>query len=329
MMGFMTTDEPCSIAVDFGGTSIKMGVTRGDKILKLAERISTTAYATPEAIIEEMIRTAKGLMEEFPSACVIGLGLPGWCDFRNGILYQLTNVEVWKTVVPIREMMENALGLPVVLDNDANCMAYAEWKLGAGRGMESLVCLTMGTGIGGGLIVNNRMVRGKRVSAAELGQTSIDYRGRKGPFGNRGAIEEYIGNNELAADAAARYAKAGIFKDVSECNPKALEDAARAGCSIALSIWDDCAAKLACLMMNMMYAFVPEAFVIGGGVAKAGDLLMVPLKKHLNEQLFFLHREELVILPAHFGAEAGIIGAGAMAMDEFNGKGELKYFSKP
>lgn len=328
MMESMTINEPCAIAVDFGGTSIKMGVTRGDKILKEAERIPTQIYATPEAIIEEMIRTAKGLIAEFPTACVIGLGMPGWCDYHNRVLFQLTNVDVWKTIVPIREMMERELGLPVVLDNDANCMAYAEWKLGAGKGMQSLVCLTMGTGIGGGLIIHNRMVRGKRVSAAELGQTSIDYRGRKGPFGNRGAIEEYIGNNELAADAVVRYAEAGISKEVSECNPKALEDAARAGCPIALSIWDDCAAKLACLMMNMMYAFVPEAFVIGGGVAKAGDLLMVPLKKHLNEQLFYLHRDELLILPAHFGAEAGIIGAGAMAMDEFNGKGELDCFKK-
>ncbi|MEG1258043.1 MAG: ROK family protein, partial [Akkermansia sp.] len=83
-----------------------------------------------------------------------------------------------------------------------------------------------------------------------------------------------------------------------------------------------------CLMMNLMYAFVPEAFIIGGGVAKAGELLFEPLRRHLDEQLFFLHQEELLILPAYFGTESGLIGAGAMALDELQGKGELKFFKK-
>ncbi|MEG0587940.1 MAG: ROK family protein [Akkermansia sp.] len=328
MIALMMFDEPCAIAVDFGGTSIKMGVTCGERILKEAERIPTPNFSSPEAMIAEMIKTARALKSEFPSACVIGLGLPGWCDYQKRVVYQLTNVDVWNEVVPIREMMEEALQLPVILDNDGNCMAYAEWKMGAGKNLQSIVCMTMGTGLGGGMIINDRMVRGKRVSAAELGMTSIDYRGRKGPFGNKGAIEEYIGNNELAADAVARYAEAGIVKNVSECNPRALEDAARAGCPIAGLIWDDCAAKLACLMMNLMYTFVPEAFIIGGGVAKAGELLFEPLRRHLDEQLFFLHQEELLILPAYFGSESGLIGAGAMALDEVQGKGELKYFKK-
>lgn len=113
------------------------------------------------------------------------MGMPGWCDYYRGTLYQLTNVRVWDHEVPVKELMEQALGLPVVLDNDANCMAYAEWKLGAGRGMSSLVCLTMGTGIGGGIVVNDRILRGKRLSTGELGQTSIHYQGKPGPFGNR------------------------------------------------------------------------------------------------------------------------------------------------
>ncbi len=89
----------------------------------------------------------------------MGMGMPGWCDYQRGVLYQLTNVRVWDREIPVKEMMEQALGLPVVLDNDANCMAYAEWKMGAGRGMSSLVCLTMGTGIGGGIVVHDRMLR--------------------------------------------------------------------------------------------------------------------------------------------------------------------------
>ena len=322
----MSFSEPCALAVDFGGTSIKMGVTAGDRILATADRIPTAMFESPQAIIDAMIASARTLRGQFPSACVMGMGMPGWCDYQRGVLYQLTNVRVWDREIPVKEMMEQALGLPVVLDNDANCMAYAEWKMGAGRGMSSLVCLTMGTGIGGGIVVHDRMLRGRRLSAAELGQTSIHYQGKTGPFGSRGAIEEYIGNNELAAEAVKRYAGAGIVKTVNECTPRHLDEAARSGCPIALQLWEDTAEMLGCLIMNLMYTLVPDAFIIGGGVAKAGDLLMKPLLENLRKQLFPLLMEDLKILPARFGAEAGLLGAGAMAMDEFMGMGILERF---
>lgn len=324
----MSFSKPCALAVDFGGTSIKMGVTAGDRILATADRIPTAMFESPQAIIDAMISTALALREQFPTACVMGMGMPGWCDYYQGVLYQLTNVRVWDHEVPVREMMERAVGLPVVLDNDANCMAYAEWKMGAGRGMSSLVCLTMGTGIGGGIILQDRILRGRRLSAAELGQTSIHYQGKTGPFGNRGAIEEYIGNNELAVEAVRRYAGAGVVKTVDECTPRDLDLAAQGGCPIATQLWEDTAEMLACLIMNLMYTLVPDAFIIGGGVAKAGDLLMKPLLSHLKSQLFHLHMKELNILPARFGSEAGLLGAGAMAMDEFRGEGILERFKR-
>ena len=108
------------------------------------------------------------------------------------------------------------------------------------------------------------MLRGRRLSAAELGQTSIHYQGKTGPFGSRGAIEEYIGNNELAAEAVKRYAGAGIIKTVDECTPRHLDEAARSGCPIALQLWEDTAEMLGCLIMNLMYTLVPDAFIIGG-----------------------------------------------------------------
>lgn len=304
-----------AIAVDFGGTSIKIGVTCGGEVVQKAEPLPTPVYRSPEEIIEAMCRTMKGLLASHPDAVAVGLGMPGWVDFHRGVLYQLTNVPVWNHEVPVREVMQQVLGLPVVLDNDANCMGYAEWKLGAGRGMESLVCLTLGTGLGGAIVLHDRMLRGRRVSAAELGQTSIHYGGRVGPFGNRGAIEEYIGNNEMAADAVERYAAAGRKCGLSDCTPLKLELAARAGDPIAQQIYLDFAEKLACLIMNMMYAVVPEAFIIGGGVAKAKELLFEPLRARLKEQLFHVHFDCLRLLPAAFGSDSGLIGAGLMAAD--------------
>ena len=307
--------EQLAIAVDFGGTSIKIGVTRGAELVDKAEPLPTPAYDSPEAIMAAMCATMKELQRRHPQVVAVGLGMPGWVDFYRGVLYQLTNVPVWNHQVPVREVMEKELQLPVVLDNDANCMGYAEWKLGAGRGLESLLCLTLGTGIGGCIVVHNRMLRGRYVSCAELGQTSIDFKGRVGPFGNRGAVEEYIGHNEFTADAVARYAEAGIGKSLADCSPYALELAARAGDPVAQQMYREFAEKLGCLIMNMTYAFVPEACIIGGGVAKAGDLLFNPLRDCLKEQLFPVHYDHLRLLPAHFGADSGMIGAGLMAVD--------------
>lgn len=309
-----------AIAVDFGGTSIKIGVTCGSELLDKAEPLPTAAYDTPSAIIDAMCASIRALLQLHPEAVAVGLGMPGWVDFYKGVLYQLTNVPVWDHEVPVREVMQKALGLPVVLDNDANCMAYAEWKLGAGRGLQSMLCLTLGTGLGGGIVVYDRILRGHNVSCAELGQTSIDFRGRRGTFGNIGAIEEYLGNNEMAADAVALYAEKGIEKKASDCTPYLLELAARAGDPVAKQVYLDFAEKLACLIMNMMYVFAPEAVIIGGGVAKAGDLLFTPLHDFLKAQLFPVHYANLRLLPAEFGADSGIIGAGLMAVDYVRGK---------
>ncbi len=304
-----------TIAVDFGGTSIKIAVTQGERILKKATPLPTAVYKSPEEIMAAMSHTMKELLREYPHAVAVGLGMPGWVDFYRGVLYQLTNVAVWNHEVPVREVISQELGLPVVLDNDANCMAYAEWKLGAGRGLSNIACLTLGTGIGGGIIIHDRMLRGRTVSCAELGQTSIAYNGRVGPFGNRGAIEEYIGNNEFAADAVLAYAQAGITKTKAECAPHLLEQAARAGDTIARHLYKEFAEKLSVLIMNLMYTFVPEAIIIGGGVAQAGDLLLTPLTESLKQQLFPVHYKALSIRPARFGANAGLIGAGLMAAD--------------
>lgn len=309
-----------AVAVDFGGTSIKIGVTCGNLLLDKAEPLPTQAYNSPESIMAAMCESIRGLLQRHPDAVAVGLGMPGWVHFEAGVLYQLTNVPVWNHEVPVRDVMQRELGLPIVLDNDANCMAYAEWKLGAGRGMQNIACLTLGTGIGGGIVVNDRMLRGRVVSAGEVGQTSIAYNGKVGPFGNRGAVEEYIGNNEMAADAAARYTAAGISKTPQECTPYLLELAARAGDPIAKQVYMDFAEKLGCLIMNLMYTLAPDAFIIGGGVAKAGDLLFEPLHAVLMEQLFPVHAANLRLLPAHFGADAGIIGAGLMASDYAAGK---------
>ncbi len=306
---------PKAIGVDFGATSIKIAVCQGSEIIERATPLITGDYDSPLTIIDAMCGQIKLLRSSYPDIVGIGLGMPGWVDFNRGVLYHLTNVPVWDHEVPVCSIMREALGLPVVMDNDANCMAYAEWRLGAGKGMESLVNITLGTGVGGGIVVANQLLRGRHLSTGEIGMVSIDYKGKMGPFGNRGGIEEYIGNNEMAADAQERYRAAGIEKSLEECMPYPLELAARAGDKIALQVYDDFTEKLASLLMGLMFTLTPDAFILGGGVSKAGDLLFPPLMEKVKAQLPSVYHQHLRIIPAEFANDAGMIGAAMMACE--------------
>ncbi len=310
----MTSTLGTSIGIDFGGTSIKMGVVCGTSIIERAPAIATQEYHTPEQLLNAIADHVNMLLATHPEVKTIGMGIPGFVNFYQGTVHTLTNVPGWDKV-PVKTLLEKASGLPVYIDNDANCMAYAEWRLGAGRGKDNIICLTLGTGVGSGIIVNGTLLRGATCAAGELGQVSIDYRGRIGHYGNCGALEDYVGNREIAADARAFYAEHGIKKTIKDCSPLALERAARAGDEIAAQIWQELANKLACALMNCCYILNPQAIVIGGGVAKAKDLLFDPLKKIMSKQLAAPLVENLEILPAQFGTNAGILGAAHLAMD--------------
>jgi glucokinase len=306
---------PLAIGIDFGGTSVKTGVVQGSEIIDHAPPIATQDFGSPEELIATMVRTVEDLRRRHTTVSAVGIGMPGFVDFSTGTVLNLTNVRGWENV-PLKKELEARLGLPVSADNDANCMAFAEWKLGAGKGYEHLVCVALGTGVGGGIVVNGAMVRGARFGAGEIGQTSIDFEGRRGHYGNLGALEDYIGNQEIARDAQAAYKTKGITKDIEDCSPAALAEAAKHGDEIALECWRLTGRMLATAMMNTCWLLNPEAIVIGGGVARAGDLLFTPFREHLLSQLSGPFKDGLSILPAAFGHEAGTVGAAALALEE-------------
>lgn len=308
-------DIPLAIGIDFGGTSVKTGVVCGHEIIDQAPPIATQDFDSPAGLMSAMIRAVEDLRARHGSVRAVGIGMPGFVDFEKGVVSGLTNVRGWENV-PLKAELEAKLGLPVAADNDANCMAYAEWKLGAGKGCRHLVCAALGTGVGGGIIANGQMIRGARFAAGEIGQSSIDYQGRKGHYGNLGALEDYIGNREIARDALAAYEAAGISKDIEDCSPAALAEAAKHGDVVALACWDQIGRMLATAMMNACWLLNPEAIIIGGGVARAGDLLFNPFREHLLRQLSGPFKDGLAILPAAFGHEAGTIGAAALALGE-------------
>jgi len=303
-----------AIGIDFGGTSVKLGVCRGAELLHTDEPIITAAHPGPNALIGEMAARVARLLQEFPEIAAIGVGVPGLVDFDHGFVHILTNVPGWKHI-PLKALLSEKTGLPCVVENDANAMAYAEWRYGAGKGLRNVVALTLGTGVGGGLVLDGKMFRGSSFSAGEIGQMSIDMDGVPGAYGNLGALEKYMGNVQIAEHAVKRYAEAGIDKNVEDCTPKAIAIAASSGDDIARQIWAEIADWLGTALSSIAWLINPDAFVIGGGVAQAGALLFDPLKAKVNSMVSTVVSEKLQIIPAHFSNDAGIIGNAALAAD--------------
>jgi len=301
-----------SVGIDFGGTSVKLGVCRAGELLCTDEPIPTADFHGPHALINEMAARVANLRVTFPDIAAIGVGVPGLVDFDRGFVHVLTNVPGW-THVPLKTLLSDKSGLPVVVENDANAMAWAEFRYGAARGLRNVVALTLGTGIGGGLILNGQMYRGSQDSAGEIGQMSIDFDGVPGHYGNLGALEKYTGNAQIAEHAVACYAQIGIRKELADCTPKAIAEAAAAGDEIARGVWGEIADWLGTALSSIAWLLNPDAFVIGGGVAQAGDLIFDPLKRKVQSMVSTVVWEHLQIVPARFSNEAGIIGNAALA----------------
>lgn len=306
----MSTQGQLAIGIDFGGTTVKFGVCAGAQVVATAEPIDTTSYygRPPEALIDAIAGRIETLKTE--AVVAVGVGIPGLVDFERGHIFEITNVPGWQEV-PFRDLLSKRVGLPVSVDNDANCMAFAEWQHGAGIGYSDLLAITLGTGVGGGLIIGGRLHRGAQFCAGEIGHTSIDYLAPASGGRMPGIIEKFVGNREIADHAKQLYAAAGIEREVADCTPKAL---AVAEDEIATRVWKDVAGWLGIALGNAVYLLNPQAIVIGGGIAKAGPLLFEPLRKMLDQILSPVLAQNIQILPAAFGNDAGIIGAAAQAL---------------
>ncbi len=293
---------------------MKLGVCQGSAVLHKDEPIATEEFPGADAIVAEMARRVTGLRGKFPAAAAIGVGVPGFVDAKTGIVHELTNVPGWREVL-LGRVLRELTGLPAVAENDANCMGVAEMRHGAARGLTDFLAITLGTGVGGAVFIHGRLYHGSRSGAGEVGQMSIDYRGVDGPHGNVGALERYVGNRQIADRAQALYAASGTSLTDEECSPARLAEAATAGDAVALRVWDEFTTQLACAMANCCWLLNPQAIIIGGGVAAAGDLIFAPLRKKLALQLAGPFSDNLLVVPAHFKNDAGLIGAAAIAED--------------
>lgn len=309
----MTNTPTPVIGIDFGGTSVKLAVVEGESLVTGVYRIPTQEFDNPDQLIDRIAEEIGVIRSQYPAVGAIGIGVPGAVNFFSGMTYNLTNVKGWSEV-PLRDIMTAKTGLPTVIENDANCMAYAEWKYGAAKGYRHGVCVTLGTGVGGGLILNGDLFRGANCAAGEIGQMSIDLNGVPGPYGNTGALERYIGNRQISEMAAAIYAAKGIPLP-ADASPEALAALAGQGDAVALEVWHEVARCLGFCLMSVVYLLNPEVIVVGGGVSEAGDILFGPLRETLRHSLTAECFDHLHIVPARYGNTAGILGSSAMAAE--------------
>lgn len=303
-----------AIGIDFGGTTIKSGVVQDGHILAHGEVIDTQHYTTCEGLIDAMVEMVGGLRKSFPGVVGIGVGLPGLIDSQNGVVHELTNVTGWIDV-PLRALLREKTGLPVTIENDANAMAYGEFKHGNARDARHVVCITLGTGVGGALILDGKLYRGAQLGAGEIGHLSIDYRGKPGPYGNYGGLEEYVGNQQIAERAAERYRAVGIQRSPVECSPMALAQNAAAGDEVARLLWNDVGDEIGAALANVVWVLNPDAIIIGGGVAKAGSFIFDPIRRSLEARTAEVFHRNLRILPAVLSNDAGIIGCAVLAQE--------------
>jgi glucokinase len=303
-----------TLGIDFGGTSIKFGIVQDGRIIKRGNVLSTRQDGEIDLLIGSIVDEILRLQQEYPALQAVGFGVPGIIDPAEGVVVNLTNVKGWYRI-PLRALVSERIGLATNLENDAKAMAYAEWKYGGGQNLPNVICVTLGTGIGGGLILNGRLYRGSTKVAGEIGQTSIDYQGKDFVYGNKGALEAYVGHVNISGRAKEIYAQAGKAISDEEADLRQLAAAANDGDPLAKQLWDDIGLKLGVGLINAIWLVNPDRIVLGGGVAKAGDLLFKPIWRTIESRCERTFWEKLEIVPATLGNDAGTIGAAALALE--------------
>jgi len=249
------------------------------------------------------------------------VGVPGFVDYDRGYIYDLANVPGW-TGVPLADLLEKRLNVPVRIDNDVNAMALGECTFGAGRTFQHAVFVTLGTGVGGALLINNQLYRGAHSMAGEIGHISIDMNGRVSPQG-KGGLEQYVGNRRIVERAIEELDKgrASILNDLckgdrSQLSPKTVKDAAAKGDVVALEILHFVTDCIATAFASIAYVLQPQAFIVGGGVAQEADMMFDMIRKHLQERMSPHFSQRLEIKAAELGSNAGMIGCATLALME-------------
>lgn len=314
----------CVIGVDLGGTKLLAGAV--DPALNVHHRATRSSRGDSQAAL---LDTVVGAIREVRDAIegtsgsveAVGIGIPCLIDADRGMAVTSTHLPLLD--VPFRDLMAERLGVPVFVDNDANAAMLAEWRFGAAVGARDAALLTLGTGIGGGLVVGGALQRGSQGAGAELGHMVVQADGPpcQGNCPNRGCLEAMCSGTALAREAARlavarpESALGRALADGREILGPLVTELAFDGDVAAIDALATCGAWLGVGIANLVNMLNPDVVVVGGGVIAAGELLLGPAREVVAERALSPSREHVQIVAARFGAESGMLGAAALALD--------------
>ena len=318
------------VGLDVGGTTMKAAVVDDAGHASPSVSMPTESYKGQEqglaTMCETIRRAAAAAGREISDISGIGVATPGTMDIPAGIILDPPNLRPWRNV-PVRQHIHDAFKIPTAFQNDANAAAYGEYWIGAGREVKSMVLFTLGTGVGGGVIIDDKILEGRHSHGAEVGHMKIDSSApRQCGCGRWGCLEAYA-----SATAVVKRAKEALGANSSsrlsaklngneELSARAIFTAADEGDELAKKIVDETAWYLAVGAMNMMHIIDPDAVVFAGGMVAAGESFLAKIKKHINELAFPVPAEYTLIRYAQLGSDAGMIGAAACAKYMVKGK---------
>lgn len=315
----MPKTDKYAIGVDLGGTNIKIGiVSQKGKLVKKAS-LNTLALGGPESVIGQIKKGVKGILQKNKFKIQgIGIGAPGVVSTKKGTVENPPNLPGWEKV-NLGKILEKEFKIHVHVENDANVAAIGEMIFGAGKKLDSFIMITLGTGVGAGVIFNGKLFRGETGAAGEIGHMSINYNGIKCNCGSYGCIETYIGNNYIIKKVAGElenHKNSGIWKlinkDLSLLTPLIIHQAAMQGDEYSISVIKDLGLYLGTGLASAANALDVGTFIIGGGVAGFGDLLLNSVYEVTKDRVLKPLSKRIKILPAKLKNDAGIKGASAL-----------------
>jgi len=295
-----------TVGVDVGGTNIKLGLVNSSGEIMARDFLETKQfYKNKRRLIDAVGQKIVLLLESknlgLKQVAGIGFGLPGLVDPQKGIVNFLPNIEGWRNV-PLRKIAQDQLKVPVCIDNDVNMITLGEWRYGAGQGYHNLMCMTLGTGVGAGLILNDTLYRGEGYVAGELGHMPLNECGPKCNCGGWGCFETYVGNGRLLHKASK------VFKNKKIELPDIYQLASE-GNQKALKFWKDTAGHIGNGLIGIVNLLNPRLIIIGGGVSNNFTFLKKEINTIIRDRAMKVQAKMVRVVRAQLGDDAGIIGA--------------------
>jgi glucokinase len=307
-----------AIGIDLGGSHLGIGLMDPNGEIHDHEEIQIDNMAPPEVTLKIVADNVERIKGKHGNICGVGIGLPGNHDSDKGICRFSPNFPKWHNV-EVTPFLSKACSLPFFMLNDVRVATLGELHYGAGKGVKNLVMIAIGTGIGGGVVVNGKLIIGREEGAGEIGHITIDPNGPLCNCGNFGCLEAFASGPVISAKGAEAIIRKRPtrlrekIQSLEEINPKVIAEAAHEGDVVALQILEEAGKAIGIGIASLAVTLNPEQFILGGGVALAGEPLFAPIRKEVNRRLHILPAEAVSIVPASLGTRAGFIGAATYA----------------